>query len=150
MLSVVALIAIASSAVLTVYATDSGETSSNGLAGWFNWMGLGTRGRPGGWRCGGGRYGLVEVSEEYKEKVINIAKNDPDVTNLINDGYNVTGVRPIITTKVDAEGNVVTKATNAIVMLQKDTTSRASVWVDLEEEKVTKIAIFTMTVIEKS
>jgi len=81
--------------------------------------------------------------------VINIAKNDTDVQNLLADGYNVTGVRPIIKTIVEGDGSVVTKATSAIVMLEKDTTGHASVWVDLEQGKVTKIVILTRTVIEK-
>jgi hypothetical protein len=50
---------------------------------------------------------------------------------------------------VDAEGNVVTKATSAIVMLQKDTTGLATVTVNIEEAKVTQIVILTRTVIEK-
>ena len=154
LLSVVALLAIMSTVVLT-YAADNGEESSNGSEGWFNGrMMLGPCGRLGGWRRGGGRYGPIEVSEEYEENVINIAESDPDVQGLLNDGYSVVGVRPIITTRVDAEGNVVAKATNAIVVLEKDTASNASgnasVWVNLEEAKVTKIVIFTTTVIEKS
>jgi len=142
LLSLVAVAAVIGSTALAVYATDNGEKISNGFAGTCGW------GRGG--RRGGGPYGFIEVSEEYKENVINIAKSDQDVQNLLNDGYNITGVRPIITTKVDAEGNVVMKATNAIVMLEKDTTSRASAWVNLEKAKVTKIVIVTMTVIEKS
>jgi len=81
--------------------------------------------------------------------VINIAESDQDVQNLLNDGYNITGVRPIIKARVEASGDVVIKATSAIVMLEKDTTGHASVWVDIEEGKVTKIEILTRTVIEK-
>ena len=142
LLSLVAVAAVIGSTALAVYATDNGEEIGNGFAGICGWGHGGRR--------GGGPYGFIEVSEEYKENVINIAKSDQDVQNLLNDGYNITGVRPIITTKVDAEGNVVMKATNAIVMLEKDTTSRASAWVNLEKAKVTKIVIVTMTVIEKS
>ncbi|MBS7659596.1 hypothetical protein KEJ28_02755, partial [Candidatus Bathyarchaeota archaeon] len=36
--------------------------------------------------CG---YGL-EVSEGYKEKVLNIVKSDADVQKLLNEGYNIT------------------------------------------------------------
>jgi len=150
LLSVVAVAAILGSMALTVYASDNGEESNNGFAGWFNGkLRSRTCGQLGGGRRGGGPYGYIEVSEEYKENVINIAKSDPDVQNLLNDGYNITGVRPIITTKIDAEGNVVMKATKAIVMLQKDTISCASVLVDLEAGKVMEIVILTRTVIEK-
>jgi len=150
LLSLVALAAVIGSTALTVYAADNGEERGNGFAGWFNGrMPWGACGQLGGWGHGGGRYGFIEVSEEYKENVINIAKSDKDMQNLLNGGYNITGVRPIITTKVDAKGNVVMKATSAIVMLQKDTTGNASVWVNVEEGKVTRIVILTRTVIEK-
>jgi hypothetical protein len=56
---------------------------------------------------------------------------------------------PIIKTIIDGDGNVVTKATNATVMLEKDTTGRAIVSVDLEQEQVTQIIILTRTVINK-
>jgi hypothetical protein len=150
LLSVVILIVVASSAVVTIGAASSEGWGNGGFAGWFSGMMMGPRGRLGGLQRGGGYYGFINVSEKYKANAINIAKNDPDVQNLLNDGYNVTGVRPVITTYIDAQGNVVTKATNAIVMLQKDTTGRASVWVDLEAGKVTRIVISTVTVIKKS
>ena len=105
----------------------------------------GMRGWPHGWEHGG----FVEVSEEFKDKVINITKDDPDVQGLLADGYNITGVRPIIKARVEANGDVSIKATSAIVTLRKDTTGKASVWVNVEEGKVTRIEILTRTVIEK-
>ena len=99
---------------------------------------------------GFGGFGPVEVSEEFEQTVTNIAENDTDVQDLINDGYNVTSVHPIIKTVIDAEGNVVTKATSAVLTLQKDTTGHATVMVDIDEAKVTQIIILTRTVIDKS
>jgi hypothetical protein len=103
----------------------------------------------GGFGGFGAGFGFVEVSAEFEEKVTGIAKNDTDVQQLLDEGYNVTRVMPIIKTIVDGDGNVVTKATNATVMLEKDTTGRAIVSVDLEQEKVTQIVILTRTVIDK-
>jgi hypothetical protein len=100
-------------------------------------------------RHGFGGFGPIEVSEEFEQTVTDIAESDTDVQNLITEGYNVTSVRPIIKTVVDADGNVVTKATNAVVILEKDTTGHASVMVDIEEAKVTQIVIITRTVIDK-
>ena len=68
----------------------------------------------------------------------------------LDQGYTIAGVRPIIKTVVDGNGDVTTKATDAIVMLGSEDTTRASVWVDIEEGKVTQIVILTRTVIEKS
>ena len=100
-----------------------------------------------GSRMGPGRG--VQVSDEFKTSVLNIANADSDVQKLIADGYSVTGVMPIITRTVDGSGNIVTKATGAVVMLQKGTTGRASAWVDLGKAKVTRVVITTRTVIEK-
>jgi hypothetical protein len=113
-----------------------------------NCMGFGRLGPRFG-RSGFGNFGPIEVSEEFKQTVTNIAESDQDVQNLVADGYNVTAVRPIIKTVVDAEGNVVTKATSAILLLQKDTTGHVTVLVNIEEAKVTQIVILTRTVIEK-
>jgi hypothetical protein len=103
-----------------------------------------------GRRGGPAGYGSIQVSEEFEQNVINIAKNDTDVQNLLAEGYNITSVRPIISTVIDAEGYVTTRATTAVLMLQKDTSGVAFVSVDIEEAKVTEIVILTRTVIEKT
>ena len=151
LLTAVTVAAIMSGIALSVYAADSREERCNGFAGWSNrrMMMAGpyawSNGRPRGRGC----HGFVEVSEEFEEKAISIAESDQDVQALLDDGYNITRVRPIIKTVVEADGNVETRATDAIVMLEKDETSHAVVWVDLEEAEVTKIVILTRTVIEK-
>jgi len=71
------------------------------------------------------------------------------VQNLLADGYNITDVRPIINTVVEADGTVTMKATTARVMLSQNTTGRAFVTVNVEEGKVMEIVILTRTVIEK-
>jgi len=144
LLSLVAVAAVIGSTALTVYASDNGEEISNGFARTCGW-GWGR-----GWRRGGGPYGFIEVSAEYNQTVINIAKSDSDVQNLLAEGYSISAVRPIIKSVVQADGSVVTKATSAVVMLEKDTTGRAEVYVDVTNGKVMKIVIITMTVIEKS
>jgi hypothetical protein len=102
--------------------------------------------------CGGfgapGGFGPIQVSTEFTQNVTNIAKSDVDVQNLLNQGYNITSVRPVISTVVDANGNVVTKASSADVILQ-GTTGRAFVVVDLDQAKVTKIVTLTVTEIDK-
>jgi hypothetical protein len=152
-LSVVIAVAIISGIVLNAYSTANAQTTVNSEqswnfgAGWFiGNMSMGMRGMRGR-GCFG--YGFIEVSEEFKQNVVNIAQNDTDVQNLLNEGYNITAVKPIIKNIVEGDGTVVTKATSAILILEKDTTGRASVWVDLEQEKVTRIEILTITVIEK-
>jgi hypothetical protein len=141
LLSMVALAAILGSVYFTVYADDAGDDATIASAPMCG-------GRHGGMR-GGGPFGSIEVSEEYKAKVISIAESDSDVQALIAEGYNVTGVRPIIKYVVDANGDVTMKATTAIVELENGTTGHASVTVNLTQSKVTQIVILTRTVIEK-
>lgn len=149
-LTAVAVAAIFGGIALSAYAANNGEDSNSEFAGWINGRPmLGPCGFPGGGRHGPRGFGFIEVSEEFEQNVINIAKNDTDVQTLLDEGYNITGVRPNIKTIVEADGTVATKATSAIVMLEKDTTGCASVWVDIEQAKVTEIVILTRTVIEK-
>ena len=163
MLSTVLILAILSGIAVTVYANSLDNGTSTESDTMFNYGGC-FGGRPGfGWGSGNitgcgrgfGRRGFgwgggsITVSQEYKDTVINIAQNDSDVQNLLADGYNITDVRPIINTIVEADGTVTMKATTAIVMLSKSTTGRAFVTVNVEEGKVTRIEILTRTVIEK-
>jgi hypothetical protein len=166
LLTVVAFAAIMGGFLLTTKAADTTSTTDTNTAtstangncmdipSWNNFsMGFGRHGFGGGPGAGFGAgprgFGSVEVSAEFVQNVTNIAKSDADVQKLLADGYNITSVRPIIKTVVDAEGGVVTKATSAVVMLQKDTTGLATVTVNIEEAKVTQIVILTRTVIEK-
>jgi hypothetical protein len=98
--------------------------------------------------CGPGE--SITVSQEFKDNVINITESDSDVQTLLAEGYNVTGVRPIINITVEGDGTVTMKATKAIVTLSQNTTGRATVWVDIEQAKVTRIEILSITVIDKS
>lgn len=97
-----------------------------------------------------GGLGNIEVSSEYTATVNAILNNDTDVQNLITAGYNVTSIRPIIKTVIEADGTLTTKATTAIVTLQNGTSGYAVANVDISQAKVTQIVIFTRTVIDKT
>ena len=151
LLTVVAAAAIMSGIILAAYSADNGEKSVNDVPGWgMGMMMPEAYGGPHGRMGGRGGFRFIEVSDEFKENVLNIANADSDVQALLTDGYNITQVRPIIKSVVEADGTVVTKATSAIVMLEKDTTGRATALVDIEQAKVTEIVILTRTVIDKS
>jgi hypothetical protein len=89
----------------------------------------------------------INVSEEFKENVMNIAKGDSDVQNLLNAGYENTNIQPIIKATVQGNGDVTIQATGALVTLCNNE-NRALVQVDLVAGKVTRIV--QRTVIEKS
>jgi hypothetical protein len=94
----------------------------------------------------------VQVSDEFKANVTSIATADSDVQDLLDQGYNVTSVTPILQSIVDGNGYLTTKASTAILTLTKEDTNsigRAQVLVNLDEASVTKIYIETRTLIEK-
>jgi len=143
--SMVLMLALPFIAVTVVDA--SGQETNNPNAGAFKAIVGWLR----GWGQRLGRYGPIEVSEEFKAKAIAIAGGDTDVQGLLNNGYSITRVMPIIKSTVDANGDVTSKATNAIVILKnEDAKSFATVWVDLNAGSVTKIVTLTRTVINKS
>ncbi len=138
--------------------TNNNNTTTEPPFGDFNQFYAGNRTLIGppkefGGRCGlGGARGpgAITVSDAFKENVLSIAENDSDVKQLLAQGYNVTAIRPIIQTIVEGDGSVVTKATGAMVILQKDTTGLALVRVDLTAAKVARIETITRTIIEKA
>ena len=144
-------LSVSDNTVTTTPATDSTTQATadqnSTIAGPWACMGMMPEMRGRGPRGFGG-FGF-EVSSDFVQNVTNIAKADTDVQNLLNNGYNVTGVMPVIRSIIDGNGNVVTKATNATLILEKDTTGRAFVSVDLEQSKVTQVVILTRTVINK-
>lgn len=102
----------------------------------FKWRGL--------WR-------FVEVSEEFRERVVGVASQDPDVKSLLDEGYQVVDVRPVIKLVVSGDGTVTAKAPSAVLTLRKeDGGGRAFVWVDVEQGKVVKVVVCTVKVIEKA
>jgi Tfp pilus assembly protein PilE len=159
MISAVLVLAILSGIAALAYANNVNNDTNTSTAVAYNdngyFMGGHGHGR-GGWQgCGIGPETPITVSQGFKDTVINITRNNTDVQNLLNEGYNITAVRPIINATVEADGTITLKATSAVLTLTQSTTSgnttsagRAFVWVNIEQAKVTRIVILTKTVIE--
>lgn len=90
---------------------------------------------------------IIEISEEYKEKVMDILKKYNDTKTLIEDGYNITLIRPLIKIYVKGDGSIEFRATQALVQLHKNGKGTVVVLVDIAEGKVLKILQYR--VIEK-
>ncbi|MEM4462205.1 MAG: hypothetical protein QW695_04980 [Candidatus Bathyarchaeia archaeon] len=91
----------------------------------------------------------IEISEEYKVKILDILYSDSDIEKLLEEGYNITTIIPIIKAVIQGNGEVVFKATNAVVTLRKNSEGIAYVEVNIETSRVTRIVIWSRTVIEK-
>lgn len=154
LLTLIAFGGLLGGALITIHAADTSSTTGTNTAIMaMDNFGLGLPEMNGGCR-GFGRHGFdgfggVEISAEYNQTVTSIAQNDSDIQNLIAQGYSITAIRPVIKNVVDGQGYVTTRATTAVVILEKDTSGRATALVDIEQNKVTEIVILTRTVIEK-
>ncbi|MEM3715785.1 MAG: hypothetical protein QW145_01335 [Candidatus Bathyarchaeia archaeon] len=103
-----------------------------------------------GKRCKGFFGYNVELSEGFREKVLGIASGDGDVQKLLSEGYNVSDIKVAhVRFTVQDNGQITMEADKAILLLVKSDGGRAFVEVDLKAEKVTRIVIVNVTVIEK-
>lgn len=82
---------------------------------------------------------IIEVSDEFKQKVIEILKSNPNTSNLLANGYNITYIKPIIKLVVQGDGSVTMKATRAIVLMVKPGEGKALAYVNLETGTVEKL-----------
>jgi len=112
-----------------------------------------------GWRwtlgdryCRGFRGIEIELSEGFKNRVLEIANSDADVQNLLNEDYNINDIKPMhMKLTVQEDGQVTAQVDKVLITLTKEGGyNRAFVEVDLKEERVVKITIVSVTVIDKS
>lgn len=98
---------------------------------------------------GWGARGLEAViSDEFKQKVVSILQKDSNVATLLNQGYNITNIKPIATMIVGGDGSVTFRATKAVVTLCNGNGGRAVVYVDVEGGKV--LAVYKFEAIVKT
>lgn len=93
----------------------------------------------------------IELSEGFREKVLKIASSDTDVQRLLGEGYNVSDIKVThMKLTVQENGQIIIESDKVMLMLTKGEGSRAFVEIDLKAEKVTKITIVNITVIDMS
>ncbi len=82
------------------------------------------------------------LSDEFKQHVLEILMSDNRTAALLNEGYNITAIKPVIQGVVEGDGTVTLHAVKAIVVLREkngNTHGAALVVVDLVNNKVVKI-----------
>ena len=94
------------------------------------------------------RFG-VELSDEFKSRVLEIAGNDEDVQSLLSSGYEVKDIRLIhVKLTVQGNGQVAMYADKVLLVLAKGDYNRAYVEIDFEAGKV--IRIVNVSIIDKT
>lgn len=83
----------------------------------------------------------IEVSPEYNSTVMSILEANPETKQLLDQGYSVAWIRPILKVYIGAGGDVTLKATQATVAL----TNKTAVYVylvDIVDKTVTLLAYY--------
>ena len=89
------------------------------------------------------------LSDEFRHHVLEILMSDNRTAALLNEGYNVTAIKPVIQGVVEGDGTVALHAVKAIVVLREksgNTHGTALVVVDLVNNRVAKIIEHETTV----
>jgi len=87
----------------------------------------------------------VEVSDEFKEKILSILQSNADTASLLQQGYNVTRIIPAkFSFVIGGDGTATVKVTQVVVVLAKDS-NRAAVWIDVASGSVLRIVTVTVT-----
>lgn len=93
----------------------------------------------------------LELSEEFKDEVMEIAEEDEEVGGLLDEGYNVTAIKILsVKATVQGDGQILTEVEKVLLMLVKDKYNRAVAVIDFEAEEVIKVIIFNVTVISEA
>jgi len=87
----------------------------------------------------------VEVSDEFKAKILSILQSNDNTSSLLQQGYNVTRIIPVkFSFVIGGDGTVTIKVTQVVVELVKDS-NRAAVWIDVATGNILKIVTVTVT-----
>ncbi|MEM1873744.1 MAG: hypothetical protein QXS85_02995 [Acidilobaceae archaeon] len=82
---------------------------------------------------------FIEVSPEYASEVEKILRENPETATLLEEGFTIAKIKPLVRAYVGAGGEVTLKATQAIVVLKKGSEACYAYLVDLSNGTVTKL-----------
>ncbi|MEM0217455.1 MAG: hypothetical protein QXM73_01725 [Candidatus Nezhaarchaeales archaeon] len=92
--------------------------------------------------------GTIQISSEYNETVMNILSTNSDARSLLDQGYRVVSMRPLVTAYVQGDGTVSFKAEKAVVILSNGNVVVAYI-VDVVSRSVTHIATINVGTIKE-
>lgn len=91
---------------------------------------------------------FVQVSPEYNQTVMGVLESNDETSRLLEQGYRVVLMRPIIRAYVEGDGTVVFKAQQALVVLSNGSTT-VTYLVDISSRAVTHIATINIGVLKE-
>lgn len=83
--------------------------------------------------------GTFQISAEYNETINEVLRSNDDTCNLLNQGYSVVLIRPIVKAYVQGDGTVSFRASQAIVVLSNNSIA-AMYLIDVDTKKVIHVA----------
>lgn len=86
----------------------------------------------------------IEVSPEYNTTVLNVLESNSETSQLLNQGYQVALIRPVIKAYISGNGDVTFKATQAIVELTNSTNTYVYS-IDIANNSATLLAYYRIT-----
>jgi len=89
------------------------------------------------WR--GLQISLIEIDPEYNSTVLDILKSNPETSQLLEQGFSVKAIKPLIKAYISANGEVTLKATQAITVLTNNTAVYTYI-VDISNKSVTLLS----------
>ncbi len=81
----------------------------------------------------------IEISSEFRNRILAILKSNDNTSKLLSEGYNVSKMIPAgMKMVIGGDGTVTLRVTKVVVELAKNS-SRALVWIDVESGSIIKI-----------
>jgi len=93
------------------------------------------------WR--GAKHGLlrsgVEISDEFRERIVSILSSNENTSKLLSEGYNASRIMPIgMKMVINGDGTVTLRVVRVVVELAKGS-SKVFVWIDVESGSILRI-----------
>ena len=91
---------------------------------------------------------MFEVSPEYNQTVMRVLTSNTETKGLLDQGYKVVSIRPIVKAYVQGDGTIVFKAGQALVVLSNGNTT-VTYLIDIGSGTVTHIATINVSALKE-
>lgn len=141
---IVALIGLIAGGFLVAYAQSGTNNKVNSTAGAPVGSLALTKVHKWAWRVKWGAPVMwgVEVSPEYNSTVMAILRSSSETSSLLNEGYYVVSIKPVVKAYISGNGDITLKAAQAVVTLTNGDNAVYVYLVDITNSTVTLVAYY--------